>query len=331
MVLSLWPSLILQNHDQNPTCDNSFSDCISCVLAYNFASKPLQAKMKNIASAWALLGWAAQCAVAEVKYPATVEIDVVFPLEGKTYNNMKEIPVVFAIQNAEAFFDWGPTLSYTLAVAGKDGDDRIAANTDLYGTLPLDTIDNMWCASSKIGNRTIEAGKYTLNWTLGVVTCTKSGDKVDHHYDQNPAKGLVQFTLVDDNSGTGFNLTDECPIYGGIVSATGSSFGCPFIDTASNKGKADSDPCRAKVPADMAACIMANLTDSGDRSACQKVIDKHGGQKGDDNAGGGGSGSGGSGNNTGNGDGKDKDDGASLYVPSTTLLVLAVAIAIAFV
>lgn len=65
-----------------------------------------------------LLVWLASALmVTAIDFPTTIELDVVFP-RNETYSSTGTLPVVFAVQNAEAAFQFGYSITWTIKTLG---------------------------------------------------------------------------------------------------------------------------------------------------------------------------------------------------------------------
>jgi hypothetical protein len=212
-------------------------------------------------------------AVTALKYPATVELDLVFP-RNDTYNNLTSFPVVLAAQNAEAAFDWGYTFSWDIRGPGSN---NLAATGTVYqggdNPAPPDSVDNVWIVSDTAVNATVlRAGTYRFEWEWSSTSCLESGNRIIIQSGVS-ASGKMHFSIVTDGSGASFTqaaLTGECPVYQDrFTSGRSTDAGCP-IRTAKEPDN-EPEPCRARLDDTMAACIVANLTGEGDGSACAKL------------------------------------------------------------
>ncbi|KAK5990740.1 hypothetical protein PT974_09010 [Cladobotryum mycophilum] len=130
------------------------------------------------------------------------------------------MPVIFAIQNAEAAFNFGYSIGWTINQADKPAN---AIATTAGGTIneegdrspPPDAVSNIWYASDSIRNTTvIRPGRYRLNWGWQMSTCLESGSRtIIIQNGGSSASGTVHFTIVGDGSGSPLNLTEECPVF----------------------------------------------------------------------------------------------------------------------
>ncbi len=206
-------------------------------------------------------------------YPATVELDIVFPLN-KTYNNITQMPMVFALQNAKAAYTWGWSLKWTIGRVDAKPSSWIATGgkSSMGDIPPHDTIDNIWYPAMQMYNFTkLQEGRHYLKWEWVMSTCEKIGKKTIYHVQDWQRSGEVFFSIVVDGSGKDVDLSTECPEYGSFGSATGGTTAseCPFMDD--EKTKHEPNPCAAKMNSVTAECVMANLTESGDKSSCKKL------------------------------------------------------------
>lgn len=231
---------------------------------------------------------------AALEYPATVELDLVFPLNktynrmtqlpnrpysNVTYSNMTQLPIVFAIQNAEDAYALGWAISWGIY----DADPKSAESGPWSGGfiwnnntgVPHDALDNILYVAELTDNSTeLRAGEHVLSWELSMWACI---DQNDHVFTgiQDLRAGDVYFTIVDDGSGESkMDWTAECPVYQASVTATREGGDkkdrCSYI----GRSEEDPDPCRAKMDSVTAACVLANVTGSSDRSACQELAER---------------------------------------------------------
>ena len=220
--------------------------------------------------------------VAALDYPATVEIDIVYPLN-KTYNNVTQMPVVFAIQNAEAAFAWGYDISWQVdevhpksTLSNPRSQGSVWAFSD---DVPHDTLNNIWYPADLTYNFSeLRAGEHVLKWEWSMTTCSDQGRTTTYTSGNTQASGSIYFTIVDNGSGEKkMDWTAECPVYQGRVTAKRgtTAANCPYLGEDPDD---EPDPCKAKMDSVTAACVLANVTESSDRSACQELAEMAAGQ-----------------------------------------------------
>lgn len=237
---------------------------------------------------------------AALEYPATVEIDLVYPLN-RTYNrvtqlpnrpnsNVTQLPVVFAIQNAEAAYALGYLIWWEISEVHPESGESGPWSQGYMWTndseVPHDTLDNILYVAELTDNSTeLRAGEHVLSWELSMTACVNLHSEVYSDI-QDLRAGDVYFTIVDDGSGESkMDWTAGCPVHQASVTATSGDKkeGCSYI----GRSEEEPDPCRAKMDSVTAACVLANVTGSSDRSACQELAEKaaKAGDDGDEDAG----------------------------------------------
>jgi hypothetical protein len=218
--------------------------------------------------------------VFALRFPATIEVDLVFPQE-RTYNNMTALPVVFAIHNAEAAFSFGYLLSWRIFRRDPGtGDQRgVIATSQVRRQAdqrpPADAVNNIWIESGASSNyTTLVPGKYSIDWEWSMVTCIVSGEKITRQIGFVQAQGALDFTLVGDGSGSNFTLNSECPVYQRLITAGSQVNDCPIM---ASQTAGTPDPCKAKPDEMTAACVMSNISQimnpeaPVDGTACAKL------------------------------------------------------------
>ncbi|SPO00382.1 uncharacterized protein DNG_03227 [Cephalotrichum gorgonifer] len=159
-------------------------------------------------------------AVRALNYPATVTLGLVFP-KNKTYNSdITNFPVVLAVNNAEAAFDWGWTLSWR--IWGPNGTISIPATGTAYQSgseKPPPGVGDVWVISDTDDTVVnLEPGKYRLEWEWDSTSCIDT-DVILTINEGIAATGNVNFTIVGDGSGAPLSLTDGCPVFQSRVHA----------------------------------------------------------------------------------------------------------------
>ncbi|KXX80358.1 hypothetical protein MMYC01_203269 [Madurella mycetomatis] len=210
-----------------------------------------------------------------VAYPATVELDLVFP-RNDTYAPAPVFPVVFAVQNLAAaapstslFIDWS---------VAKPGDPWLAS-----GTVRLDlaawanATENPYYVAlwTEKLSQAESVGTYNLLWMLRFTNCT-----IDLGYNRmtEPAASDVRnttiFTIREGAQRPDFvDGPDNCPVQGLTIEITGTRDTSGFDFTGLTNGHRSicgvvshspppANPCVAKVNAAAASSISAELTAS---------------------------------------------------------------------
>lgn len=211
-----------------------------------------------------LLIWLASVLLATaIEFPTTIELDVVFP-RNETYNRMMALPVAFAVQNAEAAFQFGYSMTWTVETLGS-GNVRQQPEQ----TVPAEAVNNTWYEWGNVTafdeDQPIEPGTYNLTVSFIMGSCTDTSTTVT--VGVTILEASVEFTVADDGTGKDVDLTSDCPRFldtltierlTGPVAATAS---CPV--RAQREPDNISDPCHARMSGSMAERVMGNLTVSG--------------------------------------------------------------------
>lgn len=210
-----------------------------------------------------------------VTYPATVELDLVFP-RNDTYAPASVFPLVFAVQNLAAaapstslFIDWS---------VAKPGDPWLAT-----GSVRLDlaawanVTENpyyvaLWTEKLSQADST---GTYNLLWMLRFTNCTI--DQPYYHMEEPDAsdvRSTTMFTIREGAQRPDFvDGPDTCPVQGLTIGITGVRDTSGFDFTGQTNGHRSvcgvvsespppANPCVAKVNAAAASSISAELTAS---------------------------------------------------------------------
>ncbi|OBT75719.1 hypothetical protein VF21_05939 [Pseudogymnoascus sp. 05NY08] len=180
-----------------------------------------------LASAAALATLAA-AAKADISYPATIEIDLLFPLN-KTYNaNYTSPPLILSIQNVQAAYayEWSIHWAYYF------GD---------VGIVPM---------RNKVLVR-FTKGEFRLEWDYATTPCIPEGKNAVWQTRTPVASGTSYFSIVEDGSGVDFDLPvagegdDACPAFGDSWGVEKKK-GCPAAGKAGS-AKAGGEPCKARL------------------------------------------------------------------------------------
>ena len=213
--------------------------------------------------------WLAQAAsIVALDYPTTIEYDLVFP-QNRTYNSKMAMPVVFAVQNAEAAFKFGYTLTWYVT-RGSNGQILRADDSPVPSTVTSNIYYEYGNFTYFREEEPLPAGTYNMSTRLITGSCTDTPTTVS--IGVTVLEGSVAFTVVDDGSGEDVDLTSECPIYQDSMTVervTGivqSSASCPVVAKVEPEGLPN--PCRAKISDDAAKCILSDLTGNSNLTTC---------------------------------------------------------------
>ncbi|RDW86377.1 uncharacterized protein DSM5745_03019 [Aspergillus mulundensis] len=220
--------------------------------------------------------------VLGISYPATIEIDLLFP-RNETYNNMTGFPIVFALQNADAAGTFGWDFDWQFTRLDGDGNNKFL---DFYtGSLLDDSptsndfryqTDDILIVPGKIyseNNYYIRPGTYSVSWRYYTSTCTKTNGTT-YINDQTMAahaNSTVIFTVVADGSGLDFEIpADECPVYSGQWTAeSGTSSDCPVRDLEVLE---PSDPCKAQLSKKQLSCLQNWFAGNNGSHVCHSSL-----------------------------------------------------------
>jgi hypothetical protein len=209
------------------------------------------------------LFWAIWAVSADsITFPATVEIDLVFPLN-RTYALIDPFPVIFVIQNTAAAWDFGFEFQWTItgvpdgqssSVIFGPGTLFVFQGVDHHIATPSDPfiLVNSTRFPGIANPQALPAGKWTLGWSYGSTICTKDGDSLDIG-PGNEAQGSVNFTV--EGGGASPDFTSSCPTKVGQFDIVANWTGCPQIGPPGTT----SNPCGAKIDAAQASSISAVL------------------------------------------------------------------------
>ena len=262
--------------------------------------------------------------------PAIVNIGILFP-RNETYNNATLFPVLLAVDNAQALFHFGPSIRWTIS--------QFSALTETWGIAasggrafsgsedpPADALDDNWVIGTRVTNQTVfREGRYKLEWRWGMLTCRGgTGDRITYVHGGTQATGEVEFAVVEDGSGTDVAFEGRCPTYSDTLIIEETKGGeCPIMAGREDREEHEgTDMCDGRVGEVLSRCLMANITESGDRESCDLLLEQ---------AQGGGGGEGGSdddedndSNGDSSGDSNGEGDNGGVAVPSfSTASVLA--------
>jgi hypothetical protein len=204
--------------------------------------------------------WLAATAAAEVSYPATIEVDLLFPRNETYSRNITTIPIIFAIQNGRAAYTTGWQINWniTAASSNRPGDSGSHFSTESWSRL-LPTIENDFRyyfngdvavvpTKSRLPFASLPpSGTFRLDWEYTVDPCFPEGESVVRAPMPQVARGSHYFSLTADRgSGAPFDIPlAECPIYGDMWTKHARGSRCPLTVDSDDEG--DRDPCRARL------------------------------------------------------------------------------------
>ncbi|KAL5337628.1 hypothetical protein BJX70DRAFT_368785 [Aspergillus crustosus] len=229
----------------------------------------------SLITAWLAL---AATAAAAISYPAAVEIDVLFP-RNETYSpDQIGFPVVFAVQNAEASYDFGWLLSWQLRPANEP--DSIPIRGSAISDLNYFTGDDnefryyfgnniaVVPAPAEFASL-LDPGQWRFDWTYGASPCTPLEIRPVGNTKYTVASGTVYFTL-DENATLEFEIPlDDCPVYGDSFRIEHWDL-CPTNATAS---EVRTDPCAARLESqDQVDCIEDFMRGRNETATCRSAF-----------------------------------------------------------
>lgn len=231
-----------------------------------------------------MVGVSAQEDPEPPEYPIRVNIGVVFP-RNETYSlNLRELPVVFAIENAHALFWAGYSIRWQIEGMGPRPNSGVFEAGSVYtighqAPLPPDAIGNNWIAANTSyftdSPREPEPGPFRLIWSLSMSHCVRGGpNRWIIESLGNRINGTVDFSVGNDTVAP-VNLTAACPKYSNGITITRNSLrtgSCPVISFEDPDEQPDL--CGLRLDQTMADCVMANVTGSDDRSACETLLER---------------------------------------------------------
>lgn len=165
-------------------------------------------------SRWTVL-ISASLSVALVQVPTSMEVDIAFPRPNGRYARTDHFPVVLAIQNTAAAFEFGYGFSWLIVPADPDafgiegqGDIFVVEETSPPSTDPY--IQTNYTAG-------LDVGQWNLSWTLtNARTCVDAGMFVDETFFTTINNGSFTFTIADGAPSPKF--AGSCPSPLGVVS-----------------------------------------------------------------------------------------------------------------
>jgi hypothetical protein len=202
-------------------------------------------------------------AAADVTFPATVEVDFIFP-RNETYTPTPVFPIVFAIQNLAAASPIGPLeISWTIMKDGSDqplyAEHTVEDNTD--STDPHYV--NLWTGGLDGAEA---AGTYQLYWMVIFSRCLGQKDSVGGISDSRGNN----FTFTIDPGAQQPNLSadlDACPAQNATIMIE-ESWPVDFKDSPRSscgvvsRRDPPASPCAVKLDSAAASSIAAEVTAS---------------------------------------------------------------------
>lgn len=185
--------------------------------------------------------------VALVQTPTSVEVDIIFPHPNGSYARTDHFPVVLAIQNTAAAFEFGYGFSWLIDSAnspyGIAGDGNIFVVEESSAPSQDPYIQYNHTAG-------LDAGEWKFTWSLtNARTCVEAGMFVDETFFTTISNGSFTFTIVDGAPGPKF--AGSCPSPVGVVSystvETYSVVGGYNICPVTASATPSPSPCRVTV------------------------------------------------------------------------------------
>jgi hypothetical protein len=190
----------------------------------------------------------ASLSVALAQLPTSVEVDIVFPRPNGRYARTDHFPVVLAIQNTVAAFEFGYGFSWLISPAdpyafGIEGQGDIFVVEETTPPLQDPYIQTNYTAG-------LDVGQWSLSWSLtNARTCVEAGMFVDETFFTTISNGTFTFTIADGAPSPKF--AGSCPDPLGVVSystvetysVVGGSNICPVTASATPAPS----PCRVTI------------------------------------------------------------------------------------
>lgn len=172
---------------------------------------------------------------AEIQYPTTLELDIIYPRPDAKARD-EWLPVVFAIQGAEAAYYHGFTMSWFLYPEGGGEFEYVQTYTPSnfekfhYGMLDADTAIVIGARSN---TATVDTGRYNFTWEFSMVPCTVSGSLTTIESGTVVASDSFFVDIVSGDAGNVGDLEDwidKCPEAGAQVKIARSVISsCPVL------------------------------------------------------------------------------------------------------
>ncbi|KFY88015.1 hypothetical protein V498_06935 [Pseudogymnoascus sp. VKM F-4517 (FW-2822)] len=231
---------------------------------------------------WAALAAPALAAKANTTYPATIEIDLLFPRNATYNSNHSSIPIVLGIQNVQAAYAYEWSIHWSIY-----GADSPADSIPLRGLAHSRFEDNEFqyyfndVAVVPMSYGTVVSlrkGGFRLEWDYAATPCIPEGESSIYGQTRTPiASGTEFFSVVEDGSGLDFDIPigegRECPSFGDAWSLEDKE-DCPAVETGSEKAKGE--PCGARLTSqDQVDCIWEYLSlGKNETETCTKAFER---------------------------------------------------------
>lgn len=195
------------------------------------------------------------------KFPANIEIDIIFP-RNETYAAVAPFPIVFAIQNAKAAWDFGFHFDWELSNESglQDSGGLFAENTTQFPSDPYIFI-NYTLGLEDWGSSAADLRSWNLSWTFSFYgNCTDTADSWELQTGVTNSAGTMQFSSVAGGASPDIlaaaNTSGGCALFGSIVPVQANLTNCPHIgDTGIGQ-----NPCGVKIDESVASMISASVT-----------------------------------------------------------------------
>ncbi|KAL4876031.1 hypothetical protein BJY04DRAFT_223516 [Aspergillus karnatakaensis] len=193
--------------------------------------------------------------LGKITYPATIEIDLLFPRNETYSTDLTGFPAVFAVQNAEAAYEYGWLVSWDLVPAGSSNSDVVGnpSASAISDYNPITGSDNEF--RYYFGDNVavipvptdfltlLDPGEWRLDWVYKASPCAGYGLRPGSNLKYTVAEGSVWFSISEESAREFEVLIDECPGYGDSFTVESENH-CPANATRS---EVESDPCKARL------------------------------------------------------------------------------------
>lgn len=210
---------------------------------------------------------------AEIEYPVTIEVDLIYPRpEAKARDEW--LPIVFAIQNAEAAYFHGFTMTWLVYPEGGGEFESIQTYTSSsfqkfhYGMLDSDTAIVIGANSN---TATVDPGRYNFTWEFSMVPCTVSGSLTTIESGTVVASDSFFVDIVSGDAGNVGDLEDwidKCPEVAAQVTIAESVLSsCPVLAENDNSRSVRRQMCDTMLlDAEQRGCLhsyFSGISDNG--------------------------------------------------------------------
>jgi hypothetical protein len=187
--------------------------------------------------------------VALVQTPTFVEVDLIFPRPNGSYARTDHFPVVLAIQNTAAAFEFGYGFSWLIDSADPDYHYGIEGDGDIF-VVEQSSAPSQDPYIQYNHTAGLDAGEWKFTWSLtNARTCVEAGMFVDETFFTTISNGSFTFTIADGTPGPKF--AGSCPSPVGVVSystvETYSVVGGYNICPVTASATPSPSPCRVTV------------------------------------------------------------------------------------